>query len=338
MIKKQKKYFSLLFLSLCILLSGCVNQMSEEDSRLRIGAVTFASDDTFINSVMQNFEKNVRELEMELGIKINLTTLGSESNQTLQNEQIDRFIEQEVDVLLVNIVDRTAASVIIDKAKEADIPLVFFNRQPVNEDVNRWEKVYYIGAKAEESGQIQGEYVRELWQSEDENIDKNNDNIMQYIMLEGEVKHQDTLLRTQYAIRAFLTTNIKVEKLADKNANWNRSEAMSIMTEIIGEFGDEIEVVFANNDDMALGAIDAYKALEIENMPIIVGIDGTIQAKESILNEELDGTVLYDSEGIAKAMLEIALFYYNGTEISYEIDDEHYIWLPHSLITLENIH
>ena len=78
---------------------------------------------------------------------------------------MDKFINQDYDVICVNLVDRTAASTIIDKAKSADIPLIFFNREPVEEDMNRWDKLYYVGAQAEQSARLQAEIVLDEWLS-----------------------------------------------------------------------------------------------------------------------------------------------------------------------------
>lgn len=106
----------------------------------------YAQDDTFIASLTQDLERLVQEAEVERGQRINLTVMDAANNQTAQMGQVDRLLERGCDVLFVNIVDRTAASVIVDKAQEAGAPLIFFNRQPVAEDINYRGRVYYVGA------------------------------------------------------------------------------------------------------------------------------------------------------------------------------------------------
>lgn len=114
--------------------------------------------------------------------------------RVLANDRIDLFITKRVDALAINPVDRAAAGVIIDKAKRANIPVVFFNREPFADDMQKWDKVYYVGARAEESGTMSGEIIAEYWKTHPE-ADKNKDGVLQYVLLMGEPGHQDAELR-----------------------------------------------------------------------------------------------------------------------------------------------
>ena len=140
--------------------AGCGGKESTQGDTLRVGVALYTQDDTFISTIVQNLEQMALGEETQT-LKINLSTADGRSNQTTQLEQVDGFLSRGCDVLCVNIVDRTAAAVIVDKAQEAGIPLIFFNRQPVAEDIQRWEQVYYVGVQAEEGGTIQGELVRD---------------------------------------------------------------------------------------------------------------------------------------------------------------------------------
>ena len=99
------------------------------------------------------------------------------------------------------------------KAKSADVPVIFFNRELVEEDLERWEKLYYVGAVALESGIMQGEIVAEAYEKDPEKLDKNGDGVLQYVMLEGEAGHQDAIIRTEYAVNTIIESGIKMEKL-----------------------------------------------------------------------------------------------------------------------------
>ncbi len=203
----------LVFLVSLISLLICGGCGKSDTQTVRIGMVIYSQDDTFIATVTQEMEQLARDYENEHDMKINLNLADGQSNQTIQLEQIDRFLDSGCDVLCVNIVDRTAAAVLIDKAAAADVPVIFFNRQPVKEDLERWEKVYYVGPKGEESGIYQGEILLEKWQKEQNQVDRNGDGILQYVMLEGEPGHQDTLLRSEYAIKPLTENGVKLEKL-----------------------------------------------------------------------------------------------------------------------------
>ena len=132
----------LLAAALAIGTAGCTHQGAVERETLRIGVALYSNEDTFIASIAQHLERMVQETEVALGRRINLSMVDGGNNQTTQMEQIDRLLSKGCDVLLVNIVDRTAAAVLIDKAEAAGVPVIFFNRQPVAEDIDYRERVY----------------------------------------------------------------------------------------------------------------------------------------------------------------------------------------------------
>lgn len=346
MIRNIRSFFSrlcpngviTLFLTVFLVLgiAGCSFSHPKKTDTLRIGVALYSMDDTFISSVKQNLEQLAQKIEVEQGRKINLSFADGTSNQTTQMEQIDRFLAKGCDVLCVNIVDRTAAAVLIDKVESAGIPLIFFNRQPVAEDIDYRNRVYYVGSNAQESGIMQGQLVVEAWRKDPSQLDYNRDGILQYVMLEGEPGHQDSLLRTEYSVKALTNAGIVVEKLAGDAANWNRGQAAARMQQWIAEFGDKIEVVFSNNDDMALGAIDAWQEQE-GHLPLIVGIDATAPALEAVAAGTLYGTVFNDSQGMARVMLDLALALSSGTDTALKVQDGHYVWLPHQKITQANL-
>lgn len=303
-----------------------------EPPTLRIGIAMYSQEDTFIHSLVQDFEQMAHQRESEEEIRINLNTMDAQSSQLIQNEQIEQLIALNYDILCVNIVDRTAAAMLIDQAKEADIPIIFFNRQPVSEDLLRWENAYYVGAPAEQSGILQGQIALDLWQNEQERIDRNEDGTLQYVILEGEPGHQDTLIRTEKCVEVLTDAGIRVEKLASDTANWNRGQASAKMIQWWGEYGTEIEAVFANNDDMALGVLDVLPELGVEEpYPIIVGVDATKEALEAVKKGTMSGTVLNDGTGIAQTLLDLSLSLYQGhiPVDTIPVEEEHYVWLPY---------
>ena len=326
-----------LMAGLLLLLPACGGQ-ERDDSGLRIGVTLYSQDDTFISAMAQDLEGLVREAESETGKKITLFIADGKSSQSTQMDQVDRFLARGCDILFVNMVDRTGAAVIVDKAEAEGVPVVFFNRQPVDEDIRRWENSFYVGASALESGTLQGKLVLNAWLQDRSRWDRSGDGVLQYVMLEGEPGHQDSLLRTEYSIEAVTGAGIEVEKLANAPANWNRGQGAARMNQWIKEYGERIEVVFSNNDDMALGAIDALREWG-GPMPLVVGVDATAPALEAVAAGQLYGTVLNDSRGQAQAMLDLAQALYRGEDPAQavELEDGHYVWLPYELVTQENL-
>lgn len=318
-----------LMLSLC----GCGS--ASAPPTIRIGVALYQQEDTFIATVAQNLQQGALEEEEARGVKINLSVADGRGSQTQQNEQVDRFLEQKYDVICVNIVDRTAAAVIIDKAQAAGVPVIFFNRQPVEEDLRRWESAYYVGSPGAQAGELQGQIVLEAWQKDPEALDRNGDGVLQYVMLEGEAGHQDALLRTQHSVLALTQAGVAVEKLANDTADWQRGQAGIHMAQWLEKFGDRIEVVFANNDDMALGAIDACQAAGVTPLPFVVGVDATPPALEAVKEGTLQGTVLNDAQGQAQGMLDLACDLAAGT--APQVEDGHYLWLEYAAVTRDTL-
>lgn len=331
---------SALALVLALLLSAC-GRGEVDDGSLRMGVTLYDQGDTFISSMSQNLEQLAQEEESRVGQKITLFISDSRHNQTAQMDQVDRFLARGCDVLCINMVDRTGAAVIVDKAQEEGVPLIFFNRQPVDEDIRRWENAFYVGASAQESGALEGQLVLEAWTSNQERWDRSGDGVLQYVMLEGEPGHQDALLRTEYAIKAITDGGVEVERLARDTANWNRAQASARIAHWLEEFGGQIEVILSNNDDMALGAIDALKETgrPLEDWPLIVGIDATAPALEAVEAGQLYGTVFNDSRGQAQAILDLALALHRGEDPAgaVELEEDHYVWLPYQLVTRDNL-
>jgi methyl-galactoside transport system substrate-binding protein len=303
----------------------------------KVGVAIYKFDDTFMTGVRNAMTNAAKD-------KAALDIVDSQNAQPTQNEKVDLFISKKYKAMAINPVDRTAAGVIIDKAKGANIPVVFLNREPVAEDMNKWDKVYYVGAKAEESGTLEGQLIADYWKAHPE-ADKNKDGVLQYVMLQGEPGHQDAELRTKYSIQAIEDAGIKVEKLEQDTAMWDRVKGQDKMQAWLAARGDSIEAVIANNDDMALGAIEALKAggyfTGSKFMPV-VGVDATAPAIQALQDGTLLGTVLNDAKNQGAATVALATALAKGEtptkeNTGYDITDGKYVWIAYKKITKDNI-
>lgn len=327
------------------MLIGCGHSTESETElkNIKIGISVYNQYDTFISELMKSVEEYAQVMEERYDITVTLDIQNAGNNQMIQNDQMSYFIDRGCNVVCINLVDRTDASTIIERGKKANIPIIFYNRELVEEDLERWEKLYYVGADAFESGIIQGEILCEALEKDFDSIDRNQDHVIQYVMLEGEAGHQDSIVRTMYAVNTVTDAGYEVEKLADEIANWNRDQAKTKMLSWLQEFGDEIEVIFANNDDMGLGAKDAlletgYYEKSDSRPPVILGIDGTTEGLQAVEDEMFLGTVLNDSDGQARGMLELAYAVVSGKEIpsDFTLLNGKYIRLPYRKIVKDN--
>jgi len=328
----------LLIFMLCVFLAACQGGQKEtQRTSIRIGISLYRGDDTFINNLRSVMEEKAKEYERENGIKVTLDIQDAKGSQNTQNNQVERFIALGCDVLCINPVDRMDASLMIDKAMTAGIPVVFFNRQPVEEDMNRWDKLYYIGVDAKETAILQGQMVVDLYKKKPEKVDLNGDGMVSYVLLEGETSHQDSLIRTEWSIQTLKDKGVPIEKITGGIANWERSQASALMEQWLSAYPQAIELVVSNNDDMALGAIDALERAQVTEVNV-VGIDGTIPGLEALENGKLLGTVSANKELYASAIIELAATCALGEEPpeEYPLTDGTYFWTPQEILVGES--
>lgn len=342
MMKKRFTYGGLVCLLLAAVLWGMFTyrkgraESPQTKTSLRIGVLLYRGDDTFISTLRAALEKQAKEYEQSTGIKVTLDIMDAKSSQNTQNSQVERLISLDCDALCVNIVDRSAASIIIDKAMAAGIPVVFFNREPVEEDMNRWEKLYYVGADAKESAVLQGQILVDAYKKNPETLDLNGDGMVSYVLLEGETSHQDSLIRTEWSIQTLKDGGVPLEKITGGIANWERSQASALMEQWLEEYPGQIELVICNNDDMALGAIDAMERKEIVGNTIkLVGIDGTPVGQEALALGKLFGTVESDKQQYASIIFDIASGIAMGEDIreTVQLENGKYYWCPQIALT-----
>ena len=283
---------------------ACAGTGRDEDTTLRVGVAVYKGTDTYISNMTQAMELSAAAWEETSGGRVQVVVADAGENQNTQNEQIGRFIDLGYEVLCVNLVDRTDAARVIGKAREADVPVVFFNREPVREDLESWEKVYYVGSDARQSAQLQAQIVLELWEEDRAALDKNGDGVLQYAMLEGESRHQDAMIRTEVSVQTLRNAGVPLERVESGIADWERSQA-DALTESWFLAGADIELILCNNDDMALGAADAVERLGLDFRGI-VGIDGTPQGLEAVEEGRLLGTVVMDYAAHGETIFQLA--------------------------------
>ncbi|MCG0237732.1 MAG: galactose/glucose ABC transporter substrate-binding protein MglB [Firmicutes bacterium] len=302
----------------------------------KIGVTIYKYDDNFMSFVRRAIEKNADKAE--------LIVVDSQNDQAKQNEQVDTLISKGVQALAINLVNPQAASAIIAKARAANLPVIFFNKEPSQSDLQSYEKAWYVGTASEESGIMQGQIIVEAWKAHPE-WDKNGDGKIQYVMLKGEPGHPDAEARTKYSIDTVVKAGIQVEKLEEQTGMWDSVKGKELMDAWLAKHGDKIEFVIANNDAMALGAIQSLKAngyfRDGKFMPV-VGVDAIPDALTQIREGYMVGSVLNDAKNQGQAVFDLA---YNaalgkhpteGTQ--WKLGEDKAVRVPYVPITKENLH
>lgn len=329
-----------LVFSVLLTLCGCGSN-NQEKQEIKIGISIYDEYDMFVSSVVKNIMENCKGLESEKKKRITVEFESAKGNQLIQNDQVEKFINKDFDVILVNLVDRTDASLIIEKAKASGTPIIFFNRELVYEDLIRWDKLYYVGARPEESGRLQAEIIVDTLHDREQfkKYDFNEDGVIQYVMLEGEVGHQDAMLRTKTSVEGIKEAGIQVEKLGDEIANWNRIQAKTKIAGLLRGYPWQIEMIIANNDEMALGVIEELTEKGIDKWPLIVGVDGTEEALQMVQTGRMRGTVYNDAKGQAKSITDLAYGLAMDGKVpeGLVLEQGKYIFLPYQKVIQQNV-
>lgn len=293
---------------------GCDSEptKSQIKSEPRVGILLYKSDDVYISLV-------AKALRESLAGKAEITLFYAQENQLTQNEQLDKLLAQKVDALAVNMVDTQAAANIVDMAKKADVPVVFFNREPDLNVIKLYNKAAFVGTNTMEAGILQGDLIARLWKEHPE-FDRNKDGLFQYIMFQGNADNPEAIARTEYSIKQAREQGVEMRQVGQTYVcNWDMNLAFDAMKVALVMHAHEIEIVVANNDSMALGAITALNELGF-NLPQggrgefipAVGVDAIPPAIDAIKNGTMSATVKQDGAAMGQTISVLLLNIING--------------------------
>ena len=254
----------------------------------------------FTDAFMTTYRNALQEILEGKGYKV--STVDGANDQAKQNEQINTFITQGVDALIINPVMTSAADQIIATVKAAGIPTVLINREPTADQMAVYDKLVYVGCDARQSGTMQGELILDT----PNKGDINGDGKVSYIMVQGDPENIDAQLRTEYSVKALTDAGKEVEQLNLTRGDWMRERGQEIVANDLAQFGDQVEVVFCNNDDMAIGALQSIQAAgrKVNEDIYLVGVDALDAALNEVQAGNMTGTVLNDAVGQATAAVE----------------------------------
>lgn len=296
----------------------------------KVGISIYKFDDNFMTLYRQELQRYLTE---DLGFKPeNVVIQDGKGDQAEQTNQINNFITQKYDVLILNLVQASSAPEITDMCKEAGIPVVYINREPDEAEEQRWvdEKINatYVGCDARQSGTYQGEEILET----ETKGDINGDGKVSYIMIQGDPENVDAQYRTEFSVKALTDAGVEVEELLKQRGDWDQAKAQQIAQDALNQYGDKIEVIFCNNDAMALGALQSIQQANrtVGKDIYLVGVDALAEAVQDVLDGNMTGTVLNDDVGQATAAAEATKLYVEGSKV------EQYYWVDYVKVTKDN--
>lgn len=339
----MKKFWAIMLTMVMVLsLAACGSKgTSGKGSSLNVGVFYYTYSDTYISSVRTALDKALTDAQ------IKYQNYDGNSNQTTQNEQIDTAISQGTNLLIVNIVTSgsvDASSAIVEKAKSAGIPVIFFNRAVETDEeegkvLGSYDKCAFVGTDAPEAGHMQGKMVGEYVVNNFDTVDLNGDGKISYAMFMGQLGNVEAIYRTQFgvedadkviteagkpALEYFDASNTDKYQV-DQDGNWSATAANNYMNTNLAQYSEAtnnmIELVICNNDGMAEGVISALNdkgynlgTPDCKTIPVF-GVDATDAAKQLIADGKMTGTIKQDAEGMANGIAYLAKNIQGGKEL-----------------------
>ena len=317
---------------------------AQNTSDLQVDVFYYDFSDVYISTVRTAMDEQLKAMGIE---PKNWDAGGSQPTQT---DQVKTAITAGSDLLIVNIVETSTsdpAKDIVDAAKAADIPVIFFNREVADNDViNSYEKCAFVGTNAPDAGHMQGEMIGEYLLANYDTVDLNGDGTISYVLFKGQEGNAEAEARTQYSVEdanALLTEAGKPElayydskDLVDAAGKWSAQAANDYMVTLLGNYNKDnnnmVELIICNNDGMAEGAIAALQNVGYNNgegttiIPVF-GVDATDSAKALIKAGNMTGSIKQDAVGMASTINTLVKNVQDGAELmantdQFTVDDD----------------
>lgn len=317
---------------------------SSDGSKGEVSVLYYTFSDTYISSIRSAMDKLLKDA----GVKFN--DYDANGNQTQQTEQVDVAIAKGSSALIVNVVDtgsNDAAQTIVNKAKAANIPVIFFNRSVDETVVKSYDKCVFVGTDYEMAGHMQGEMIGKYIVENFDKLDLNGDGKLSYVMFKGQEGNLEAIARTKYGVEdcnklltaagrpelSFYDASNSDKYLVDQDGQWSSAAATNYMSTILAQYSEAnknmVELVIANNDDMALGAISALQAAGYntgsgKTIPIF-GVDATDAGKSAIKSGAMTGTIRQDGDGMASTIFTVMNNLRDGKGTFEGVDSENVV-------------
>ena len=315
----MKKLIALVMALLIVALCGVA---TAEDAP-KIGVAIYQFADNFMTLYRTELARYLTE---DCGVPAeNITIMDGKNDQAEQTNQIDAFIADNVDVMIINLVQSSSAASVIQKADAAGIPVVFINREPTADDMALSENICYVGADARQSGTFQGQIIAET----ENKGDWNGNGVVDYVMIMGDPENVDAQYRTEFSIKALTDAGLTVNKLFEQRGDWDQTKGQELAATALTQFGNDVDVIFCNNDAMALGAYQAIvDAGRVVGQDIyLVGVDALDECQAMVADGTMTGTVLNDHIGQSHTAVDVALKAAKGEKM------EKYYWVDYVKVT-----
>ena len=331
----MKRFLALVLAVVMVMSLACVASAADVKT-YKVGCSIYTFDDNFMTLYRNEIIDYFKTLETDT-VKYDITMADGKNDMAEQTNQVQNFITQGMDVIILNLVQTSSADAIIDMVVEAGIPLVLINREPLayDKDGKTLDEAYegildnptvcYVGADARQSGTFQGEIIAET----ENHGDFNGNGVVDYVMIMGDPENVDAKYRTEFSIKALEDAGLKTNELYKQRGDWDQTKGQELAATALTQFGNDVDVIFCNNDAMALGA---YQAIVDAGRTVgediyLVGVDALDEVQEMVKEGKVTGTVLNDHIGQSHTAADAAIKAANGETL------EKYYWVDYVKVT-----
>ncbi|BCZ45931.1 galactose ABC transporter substrate-binding protein [Clostridium gelidum] len=313
---------------------ACLNLSSNNRNVVNAAVIFFRMDDPFTMKTAESLENIAKDNKNN----IKFTFFDPKNNIAVQNEMLDSVVKSNYDLIILYLSNNKQDVVadVINRVKTKNKPLILMNipTDVISNVYNLYNKIAFVTPDSKKAGVAEGKIIADLWNSNKMDIDKNRDNVLQYVLLQGPTNDPQVVDRSKYAISTINDSGIKTEQLIAINAGWYKDLAKDSIESLFLKYSDQIEAIISNNDAMAIGAIEAlqkygYNTGDKSRNIAVVGIDGLQEAIDLIDKGSMSGTVIQDSNVLAEVLYNVGMNLYNNLNpienTNYQIENREII-------------
>lgn len=322
--KLNRVIWSLVVILAIILVLILVPQ--NKNKYIHVGIAAYNMEDEYLSDMIYELANQMDAYDFGSS-RVVYEIFDAEGSVRRQDRQLQYMCQQDFDVLIVNLVKPSLAANFLNMAANNKKKVILFNREVDEKDMSISDNIWYVGTDGYKAGEIQGKMIVDAI---DGNIysDSNGNGKIDYILVEGEPTHFDSIRRTKGFLES--TMNLPMNQLEDISADWSREMACEELKKLDRETVTETEIVVCNNDDMALGVADFYSLMDMEP-PIIIGINNTAETGEKIKEDIIYGTVDNDIESQIERICTVVSYITAGKKT-----DDNHVWYSIPIEVIKN--
>ncbi|MBD7912053.1 MULTISPECIES: galactose ABC transporter substrate-binding protein [Clostridium] len=312
---KLKKEINIVIIILLIIIiqnNSCIYPNAITENQVNVAVLISNPEDPFLDLIIEGLKKGEESKKNNM----EFTFFDTKKNQSIEAEILDNILKNNFDLILGNLVDTKVDTIenFIFQIRQKNVPAILFNSEPsiITDEIRNYKKFVIVTTDPKEAGILQGKLIADQWNKNKSTMDKNKDNIMNYVMLQGAINNVGAIERTKYSISTINNLGIKTQELSKSINFWNQQLAKESVSSLFLKYGNKIEVIISNNDAMAIGAIEAlqyygYNKGDPTKVIPVFGIDGIPAAQELIKKGVMTGTVFENINDTVEALYKVGL-------------------------------